>query len=112
MRVEDRVSEELGIADCGLRNAQRRLAKIVVGKVTDRRAAKDGHQQFDIARRCRFVQGNADCVRAKRAQVAPGFCRMFQNDFSRFDFDPNCVEEIFVPDCATKRAQTICKLAR
>ena len=54
--VEDRMSKKLGSADCGLRNAQRRLTKIVVGKIADRRAAKDGHQQFDIARRCRFVE--------------------------------------------------------
>ena len=32
------------------------LAKVIVGEIAHRCAAKDGHQQLDVSRRCRFVE--------------------------------------------------------
>ena len=54
--VEDRVSEKFGRANCGLRNADWRLSQIVIGKIAHGCAAKDRHQELDIASRGRFVE--------------------------------------------------------
>ena len=96
-------------ADRGLRNADWRLANIVVAKIAYARAAEDRHQQFNILGRCRFIERNANRAWSERAQVAICFGRMLQDDIARFHFDPNSVEEIFVRDCAAKRTQTIGK---
>src|SRR6266481_5212293 len=109
MRVEDRMREIFGSADCGLRNADWRLAKIVVVKITNVRAAEDGHQQFNIPWRCGFIERNAHRAWSKPAQVAARFGRVPQSDFARFHFDPNRVEEILVRNRVAKDAQTIRK---
>src|SRR6476660_2896844 len=101
--------EIFGSAECGLRNADWRLANIVIVKIANARAAEDGHQQFNIPWRCGFIERNAHRAWSKPAQVATSFGCVPQNDFARFHFDPNCVEEILVRDRAAKGAQTIRK---
>ena len=101
--------EIFGSADCGLRNADWRVANIVIVKIANVRAAEDGHQQFNIPWRCRFIERNAHRAWSKPAQVATRFGRVLQSDFARFHFDPNRVEEILVRDCAAKGPQTIRK---
>ena len=112
MRVEDRMREIFGSAECGLRNADWWLANIVIVKIADVRAAEDGHQQFNIPGRGRFIERNADCAWPKCAQVATGFGRVLQNYFARFHFDSNRVEEIVVRHYAAEGAQTIGKSTR
>src|SRR5262245_33200137 len=104
MRVEDRMPEELGSADCEFRNADWRGANIVIIKIADVRAAEDGHQHFNVPWRCRFIERNADCAWAKPAQIATRLCRVLQSDCARFHFDPNRVEKILVGNCAAKGA--------
>src|SRR4029077_19650265 len=98
--------EIFGSADCGLRNADWRLANIVVVKIANVRAAEDGHQQFNVPWRCRFIERNAHRAWSKPAHVATRFRVVPQNDFARFHFDPKRVEEILVRDHAAKGAQT------
>src|SRR5882757_4225786 len=98
MRVEDRMDEKFGSADCGLRNADWRCAQIVISEIAHGCPAKDRHQELDIVRRCRFVERNTDCAWAERAQIASCFSRVLQNDLARFHFYTNRVEEILVRD--------------
>jgi hypothetical protein len=65
--VEDAMGEKSRISECGLRNADWWVAKIVIDNIADVRAAEDRRQQFDVAWRCRFVERNADRARAERA---------------------------------------------
>src|SRR5262249_37312308 len=103
------MGEELGSADCGLRNADWRVAHVVIVKIAHSGAAEYRHQQFDIPWRCCFIERNADRTWPKPAQVATRLRRMLQSDFARFHFDPDSVEEILVRDCAANAAQTIRK---
>jgi hypothetical protein len=50
-----------------MRNADCRLANIVIVKIANVRVAEDGHQQFNIPWRCRFIERNADCAWSKPA---------------------------------------------
>src|SRR5262249_36343007 len=104
MRVENRMREILRNADCGLRNADQRVANIVISKIADVRAAKDGHQQFNVPWCCCFIERDANRAWAKPAQVATRFGRVPQGGFARFHFDANRVEEVLVSNCATKSA--------
>jgi len=50
------VNEKFGIANRGTRDADWRFSLIVVGKIAHGCAAKDGHQELDIARRGCFIE--------------------------------------------------------
>src|SRR5947208_10062820 len=102
------MSEKIGVANCELRNAERRGLNIRVGKFADRRSAKDRHQRFDVEIRGGFVECDADCVIACCTQVAPGTLGAFDQIAARglTEFNPDSVEEIFVRYLETKLAQT------
>ena len=106
--VENWVGEKIGIANCELRNAERRGLNIRVGKIADRRSAKDRHQRFDLEIGGGFVERDADRMIACRTQVAPGTLGAFDQIAARglAEFNPDSVEEIFVCDPKTKLAQT------
>src|SRR5262249_23778504 len=109
VRIEDRMREILGSADCGLRNANWRVANVVIVEIADVRAAEDGHQEVNVPWCCRFIERKADGAWPKPAQGATRFGRVLQSDFARLHFDPNGVEEILVRDCAAKGLETIRK---
>src|SRR5436305_7109191 len=94
--VENGMSEKLGSANSEFRNAQGNVAALVVRKSAHMRAAKDRHQRFDIALGCCFVERNADCSIAQRAQIASGLVCVREQGGARFNFDADRVEKLFV----------------
>src|SRR5207248_8975093 len=108
------MSEKIGVADCELRNPERRRLNIRVGKIAYLRAAKDRHQRFDIEISGGFVERNADRVIACCTQVASGAPGTFDQIVARglTEFNPDSVEEIFVCDFETKLAQTFHEFSR
>src|SRR5205807_9900145 len=75
VRVEAGMSQKFRIADREFWNADWRLTKIV-SKLANRCAAKDRHQQFDLAVRGRFIERNADRAQSKRAKITSRFFRV------------------------------------
>src|SRR5438309_8313784 len=71
------------------------------------RAAKDRQQPFDVGTSGRFVERNADRTRSEHAQIAVCFFGMFNQGAARFDFNPDCIEEIFMRNFQSERAKAI-----
>ena len=66
------MGEERGIADCGLRNAERRGVEILIRLIANRSAAEDRHQGFNIRIGRRFIERDADRLIGNGAQIAAG----------------------------------------
>src|SRR5207247_11248044 len=103
------MSEKIGVADCELRNPERRRLNIRVVKIAYLRAAKDRHQRFDIEIGGGFAETNADRVIAFSTQVAPGALGTFEHTVARglTECNPDSVEDVLRRDLETKLTQPL-----
>src|SRR4051812_17377066 len=87
-----------GIADCGLGNAERGSAELVVIEIPDVCSAKERHECFDVCLNCRFIHRNTDRVGVEESQVAAGSGGALSKVGGGViaQFDPDRVEEIVV----------------